>query len=139
MPSRAENVGGVALSKEEKSVLCSPRLQKTRSCGVEEKAQGPLQGTGNRKAVCENSHQELKHPARRAENCLLRRVLAVFWILGAPNPIRFQVPDYFDIFPPKLDLKPDPLASAHQRGAVVIITPDNLNSFPLAQVAYPSS
>ncbi|KAM7227657.1 hypothetical protein CapIbe_021354 [Capra ibex] len=28
---------------------------------------------GNRKAVCEDSHQELKHPARRAENCLLRR------------------------------------------------------------------
>ncbi|KAI4550872.1 hypothetical protein MJT46_018379, partial [Ovis ammon polii x Ovis aries] len=27
----------------------------------------------NRKAVCEDSHQELKHPARRAENCLLRR------------------------------------------------------------------
>lgn len=50
---------------------------------------------GNRKAVCEDSHQELKHPARRAESCLLRRESwRVFWILGAPNPIRFQVPDY---------------------------------------------
>ena len=28
------------------SVLCSPHLQKTRSWGAEEKAQGPLQGTG---------------------------------------------------------------------------------------------
>ena len=28
---------------------------------------------GNRKDLCEVSLQELKHPARRAENCFLRR------------------------------------------------------------------
>ncbi|KAB0404074.1 hypothetical protein E2I00_000289 [Balaenoptera physalus] len=41
---------------------------------------------GNRMALCKDSHQELKDPARRAENCLLRRGPGGFLDTGGPKP-----------------------------------------------------
>ena len=41
---------------------------------------------GNRMALCKDSHQELKDPARRAENYLLRRGPGGFLDIGGPKP-----------------------------------------------------